>query len=243
MAVIPDLVFQSMLAKGLTNLRENPALLDQIFNNLSIAKREGLKQVFLENSIEISLNFPKKEIAYPSISITLMNEVERMAFLNDHMETDYDITPEEMTYDSSSLDEETALTGDDVEGQPSKIFDSNSPFREKGSFYNQAYSIKVFTGNPEFTIYLYYLVKLIIEIYRQDLEKRGIIGVVISGSDLAPIPTDESDIVYVRALNISCQVFFSWFTDLSDSLISEINGTFEDGYDGATVLISGSTTV
>lgn len=84
MSNIPEILLHRVVVNGLRRVRENPKLLDNLFPNLDQRDLKGVKDFFLNNSIEFFVNFPKAEtIKVPAIIMHMQSENESQGFMND----------------------------------------------------------------------------------------------------------------------------------------------------------------
>ena len=81
MSILPELVLQQVLVKGIRGLREQPNLVDMLFRNLHQDEVTALRQYIRDSSIDIALNWPLENVKVPSIIISLKSEAESEAFL------------------------------------------------------------------------------------------------------------------------------------------------------------------
>lgn len=93
---------------------------------------------------------------------------------------------------------------DELVGEPSTLYNrTDGEFIErKGGLYSLTYQIQIIGANPESTIYLTSVVKGIFTLYREFLDKQGIINFKLSTSDFAPRNEYVPDFAYVRAMTV-----------------------------------------
>lgn len=105
MSLLPEIVFRSVIVRGIRTLRNDPKLLDQLFRNLDQASLQDLRDFVLNSKFYIDVNYPRTDLILPAIIILLRSENESQAYLADTMGTDS--VPDAFTYDSfedSTLD-------------------------------------------------------------------------------------------------------------------------------------------
>lgn len=98
MSLLPEYILQTVIVRGLRTFREDTRYLDQLLRNADQKTAAEMRDFLLTQKIDINLNFPKDPPKLPAIILTLKNESEAQAFLNDQMGVDK--IPESMTYDS-----------------------------------------------------------------------------------------------------------------------------------------------
>lgn len=117
MTVIPERILQSVLANGLRQFRSNPKLLAVFFQNLTDPEFERIVTFVTQTPINLSINYPRKELTPPSIVIVLKNESESETFLGDFMGEG--LAPPELVYDTA---QGHAGSVSKVHGLPEKVF-------------------------------------------------------------------------------------------------------------------------
>ena len=83
MSILPELIIQQVLVRGLRTFREKPELIDMLFRNLTQEELVPLKEFFRNKSIDIAYNYPREGLQLPSIVILLKSEAESQAFLGE----------------------------------------------------------------------------------------------------------------------------------------------------------------
>jgi hypothetical protein len=83
--MIPEIILQKALQKGFNEIRQDSRILNVLFKNYPVEHQEDIKKFLLENPIDLSLNYPKKELVLPAIVILLKTETESQTFLRDVM--------------------------------------------------------------------------------------------------------------------------------------------------------------
>jgi len=86
MSLMPEMVIQEVLVKGIRTFRENPDLIDMLFRNLTQEDVMGLRDFIVNSSIDIAINWPATPPQLPAIIIALKSEAESQAFLGDVMQ-------------------------------------------------------------------------------------------------------------------------------------------------------------
>lgn len=85
MAVIPERILQRAIVNGILALREDDRVFDALFRNLNQNDQQGIKKTLLDNAIDFSINYPRKEPSLPSVVLLLKSESESDGFLGDMM--------------------------------------------------------------------------------------------------------------------------------------------------------------
>jgi hypothetical protein len=150
MAILPELVIQYVLSKGLRSIREDEYILDTLLYQLPQKSVQEIKKILRKTEINIILGYPREATKLPCISILLRGEDESNSFLGDYIGSGYDpdvpgipggcstsevasqikstIHPE-FFYDAEGTDEADPVPDEDessVLGQPRKIFSKPS---------------------------------------------------------------------------------------------------------------------
>jgi hypothetical protein len=76
MSLIPEFIFQTIIARGIRTLRNDSKFLDQLFRNLPQAQTEQIREFLRTNTIHLTLNWPRSDLKMPSIVILLKNDNE-----------------------------------------------------------------------------------------------------------------------------------------------------------------------
>ncbi len=102
MSVIPEVILQRTIINGFRQVRKDPRLLDSIFKNLHQDQLAALKNFILNNSVDFSINYPKKDMRVPALVLLLKNESESETFLGDVLgdEANPFVPDPEMTVDT-----------------------------------------------------------------------------------------------------------------------------------------------
>lgn len=100
MSVVPELIFQTVISRGIHTLRTDSRYIDQLFRNLSQGDQDQMRSFIQSNQIDLSINHPRSALRVPGIVILLRsdNEHAQGSYLDDFMGHD---TPDEFSYDGS----------------------------------------------------------------------------------------------------------------------------------------------
>ena len=104
MALIPEIIFQTTISRGIHTLRTDSRFLDQLFRNETRSTQEQMRLFITQNQIDLSINFPRSQLSVPAIVILLKsdNEHTQGAYLDDFMGIG---TPDEFSYDGDLAEE------------------------------------------------------------------------------------------------------------------------------------------
>jgi hypothetical protein len=83
MSIIPEMIIQHTLVRGLRLFREDQRMTDMLFRNVDTETLQLIRSFLRDNSVEICLNYPDQDLKIPAIVILLKNEAESQAFLGD----------------------------------------------------------------------------------------------------------------------------------------------------------------
>lgn len=88
MSLLPELIFQTTISRGIITLRNDSRLIDQLFRNLSQGDLSQIRDFLKSQTINLVINFPRSTLSLPAIVIVLKNENESATYLNDSMGMD-----------------------------------------------------------------------------------------------------------------------------------------------------------
>jgi hypothetical protein len=108
-SILPEIIFRSVLVRGIRTIRQNPKLLDQLFRNLDVESAKEMQEFFRTKAIYIDINYPRETLIVPAIVMLLRAESEAQAYLGDSM--GFGQVPDEMSYDSLEDSDEAVLGG------------------------------------------------------------------------------------------------------------------------------------
>ena len=91
MSILPELILQQTLVRGMRLFREQPNLVDILFRNLQQMEVDAIRQYLRDSAIDIALNYPEEPLSLPSIVIILKSENESQAFLGELQQSYEDI--------------------------------------------------------------------------------------------------------------------------------------------------------
>lgn len=86
MSILPEMIIQQTLIRGVRLFREDDRLIGMLFRNVDQRELESIRDFLHNDSIEICINYPDQDLKVPSIVILLKNETESQPFLGDLQE-------------------------------------------------------------------------------------------------------------------------------------------------------------
>lgn len=105
MSLVPEILLHRVLLNGLSAIRRDPLLLDDLLQNLTQRDLKQFKDFFTTNAIDISFNFPRAEACkVPAIVIQLQSERESEAFLGDQLEIGLEAPQQDQLFDTEDGD-------------------------------------------------------------------------------------------------------------------------------------------
>jgi hypothetical protein len=90
MAIIPELVIQSVIAKGIKSVREDDYISDTLLYQLPQTAAQQLKKILRKVQVNIILGYPREMTKLPCVSILLRGEDESNSYLGDRIGQGYD---------------------------------------------------------------------------------------------------------------------------------------------------------
>lgn len=165
------------LVDGITQLTEDPTLLDQLFSDLyelSPTEVAGIKQVFAAKPPKVIHGYAPRDVDPPVYSIVLQGEHESETFLNN---------------DGLQIsDPEDPDFGADV----------------KTSIWRNSYHILAITEHPDVTSYYYEIAKSIFLASTDFFADRNMFEIRITGQDLSPAMSYLPEHLFARNLVFQC---------------------------------------
>lgn len=123
------------------------------------------------------------------------------------------------TPDATSVIEVRGVPGEYIGGQPHHMYnkwDPNLWIENRGVYDAMQYQIIIASPNPSMTIYLSMILRAILFLSRDLLEKQGIINLKVASTDLVPRAEYLPDVSYTRALNVSFMSPFNVYQEIGD---------------------------
>lgn len=115
MSVIPEVVLHRTIIQGFRSIRKDPRIIDSLFKNIDQAQLAEIKKFIIENSIDFSINYPRKTPNLPALVMLMKGEKESQTFLGDIMgaSPNYEMPDTDMTEtlgDGASISGTSGLT-------------------------------------------------------------------------------------------------------------------------------------
>ena len=170
------------LDDGITQITEDPTLLDLIFEDLfelDETEVEGIKTVWAAKPPSVIHGYAPRDVDPPVFSIVLQAESETERFLNDDGLQITDVEDEDFGADC------------------------------KVSIWQHSYNILIYTEHPDVTAYYYQVAKSILLASGDFFVDRDIHAIQLSGSDLAPDPRYIPEHLFARNLTFKCDRLFT----------------------------------
>lgn len=183
MIPIIDDYLQALILKRLRFLKDNLILIDYIFQSSRPETIQRLKDLLTIQKIKVMIGFPREPTSLPAYVITLAPEQEQPSGLGDNL----------YMYDDEDEEEDDVLTT------------ANTYFDKfiASTFMNATYRIECWSDNGDLTAYMYSILKWCLWTCRKDMLEMGWNNIIVSGSDLEPVPDYMPVFIYRRASQIS----------------------------------------
>lgn len=227
MAVIPERILQTVLVNGLRQFRSNPKLLATLFQNLTDPEFDRVARYVAHTPINLSLNYPKKELTPPSIVILLKNESESETYLNDFMGSGD--PPPELVFDTN---QGHSASVSKVHGLPEKVV---GPLSITGATSSSVliesldYAKWVIDNNFNSTNLKLYVVNGAGKGYSYNINKIKTDSVDIEGS--FSILLDNTSVVDIRKNNTTLSIGEPARVFSSEALVTRKGSNFLANYD------------
>jgi len=245
MSILPEVILQNLLVRGIQAAREDEYTLDILLRNMDQPAVASLKKVLKNTPIDITFNYPREDSQFPCIAILLKGENEEEPLIGDFIGWGYgpatidgtqpvgsvargsvgsSIREEfffdktgSATPDTSPITEPTQT----IVGEARKLLNDDAvPKMREGTGFSVTYLLQVMTTHQEFTLFLYILIKFILIRNRLMLERNGLIGLTMAGTDFVPQPAFFPDFVFSRGLSIRFTNYFDYFIPNVEGLAS-----------------------
>lgn len=201
MIPIPELAIKGVIEQKLSEIKVNPALLDEIFSGLPAENLNDAKRFFATaKPVPVLLGWPREPGQMPCLTIAQAGE----------QEIDNPI--------GSELDEELLL---DASGIPVAVESL------EGTWFNGSYRVTAWAGNADLTIYLQAIAKQAMLENRGYLTEQGLYEQVLAGGDFEPAPQYIPDFVFLRAVTLNCRylaVYVVQNTEVAQEAVASMNG-------------------
>jgi hypothetical protein len=98
MSLVPELILQTVISRGIRTLRNDSRYIDQLFRTISRGDQQQMRDFIKSNQIDLAINYPRGNLSVPALVILLRSDDEHSqgAYLGDFKEIGY---PDEFSYD------------------------------------------------------------------------------------------------------------------------------------------------
>lgn len=162
---------------GLAALVQSPEMLEDIFNwgySLEASEIAALKTHFLAHPPTVVNGYARQDTQFPAIAIILGRESQTEEYIGEY---------------AGSVDTE------DHEAYRSDIH---------GGIWQASYNLEIYAQNPDVVLWYYEIVKEILIAAHAFFTEKGMFGMKISGSDMAPDPAYLPEHLFGRQLVFDC---------------------------------------
>ena len=188
MVPIVDDYIQSILVDKLRFLKNNPILVNQLFQSGNPETIDKLRDFITNKKIRVVIGFPREPSTLPAYVITLAPEQEQPSGLGDNWNT----------YGPDGLGDMDA----DPDGYAQDYLDDYI----SSSFMNATYRIECWSDNGDLTAYMYAILKWCLWSSRKEMLQLGWNNIKLEGTDLEPVPDYMPIFIYRRA----CQLILTY---------------------------------
>lgn len=239
--IIPEIIIQRVLVNGIRRVRNIPWKSNQLFKNVPGSFAQQFYELLQNTPIDITVNYPREDSQFPCVAILLNAEEESDIFLGDLLSAGYDSTDSLMGSEglfytkgetSSSLDDTYGLADALGQGQkyedPPRIFDKAvQTYKERrGSGYSCSYLLQVMTDDQDFTIFLYHLIRFILQAGIPTFTTNGIHQIRFSGTDFLPQAAQQPTFIFMRGINMSFLYFADYYLQEGDEDLESVAKAF-----------------
>lgn len=169
---------KTVIDNAFAQIQKVPELLDDLFvEQLDLEQNEVdvVKKLFFQAAPTVIHGYPRSDHEFPLVSITLGNESAQSDFLGNEATTEDDPNEPDFMEDASS------------------------------NFWDHSYKIYCYTQHPDYTRYLYEVVKQALVLNIPDFFKeKNLWNVSIVGSELAPDARYAPEILFLRLITFRC---------------------------------------
>jgi len=218
MSVLPEILIQEAILNELKYLKENKWKVQQIFRTSPQKFVDEFFSVFVNTRLNINLGYPREDTGFPCILIILRGEQENRLLVGDFLSSGYEAdsiaTPgAEDLFFNSGVTESGAKYTRTLTGEPTRLFDKNTNkyIEQFGSGFTVQYMLQVMSDNQDFTIFLYAVLRHVMQRKLLFFEKNGLLEMSLSGSDFLPQAEQEPNFIYIRNLFVSFLNFTDYF--------------------------------
>ena len=218
MSILPEILIQEAIINELKYLKENKWKVQQIFRTAPQKFVDEFFEVFSTTRMSINLGYPRDDTGFPCILIVLRGEQETNTVVGDFLSSGYE--PDDLSvygaqdlFFTSGSTETGAKYTRTLTGEPTRLFDTNSNkyIEQYGSGFTVQYMLQVMSDNQDYTIFLYAVLRHIMQRKILFFEKNGLLEMSLSGSDFLPQAEQEPNFIYIRNLFVSFLNFTDYF--------------------------------
>lgn len=83
MSLIPELILQTVIVRGIHKFRSDSRYIDQLFRNLDQASLDQIHGFLRDNTIDLALNYPAEPPKLPAMILVLKSSAEAQGYLAD----------------------------------------------------------------------------------------------------------------------------------------------------------------
>ena len=183
MIPIVDDFLQAMIVSKLRFLKENPKLIEYIFQTGNNEVIKKLQQLLTTQQLRVVIGFPREQSTLPAYVITLAPEQEQPSGLGDNL---------------SGYGLEDMGMGEEPEEIAQMFLDDYIA----STFMNATYRIECWSDNGDLTAYMYAILKWCLWTSRLEMLKMGWNNIRVEGTDLEPVPDYMPIFIYRRAAQL-----------------------------------------
>lgn len=181
-AVLPEFQIKSTLEAGITVLKENLDLIDDLFEAYGPEAVTMIRTYIKEHTPRVVFNWPRPDYALPVFAVVTQSESEDKSLVGDVDEPEY---MDEDAGEDSSVEERMAIN------------------------LRASVSVMIFSQDANLTLYLYHMARLIFLTAKMDLHTKGVVDLIVNGADFQMDPEYFPDFTYSRVLNLNFLHTFS----------------------------------
>lgn len=193
MIPLVDDFLQMFIVSKLRFLKENPVLIDMIFQTGRRESLKKLKEFITSQKLRVVIGYPREQSSLPCYVITLAPESEQPSGLGDNS----------YTYGQLGI-------GDDVEEEAYNHIDDFVA----STMMNSNYRIECWSDNGDLTAYMFTILKWCLWTSRKEMLSVGWNNIKLEGTDLEPVPDYMPVFIYRRAAQINLTYDALYLEDL-----------------------------
>ena len=195
-----DDYIQAILVNKLRILKNNPTLMDVIFQTGNADTIGKLKDFIVNKKIRVVIGYPREQSTLPAYVITLAPEQEQPSGLGENFQI----------YGPEGLG--------DIDDDPDEIAQDWLSDTISSTFMNGTYRIECWSDNGDLTAYMYCILKWALWSSRKEMLQIGWTNIRLDGTDLEPVPDYMPVFIYRRAAQLNLVYDNLYHEDVQDSL-------------------------